>query len=188
MRKMNGKIRRAFLVAMVWASVLLPLSGMAACTQEDVDNRLSPALQYRLRCLDGVGRLDVFRAAATPHAQRISEARTGQAGAKEVLAVVCRETETLIAIADDVLTGGDGQSEVKKSPWRGVTPDDVLARRNEVMQLCKGQLACYQQAMKGFQKEAASLDARARMGRLSAVEYIEQTYALFGRVLESMRK
>lgn len=169
------------------ASMVFPLLAQAACTQADLDERLYPALQYRLRCLDGLGRLDVFRAAATPHSQRISQARIGQASAKQAVAVICRETEALIAIADDVLTGGDGVSEVKKSPWQGITPDDVLKRRNEVMQRCKGQLACYREAMADYEKEIGVLDGRARMGRISAVAYIEEMYALFGRALEAMK-
>lgn len=180
-------MRRVFGTVLFLAAGLFPLWGQAACTQADLDDRLYPALQYRLRCLDGVGRLDVFRVAATPHSQRISAARMGQASAKQAVAVICKETQALITIADDVLTGGDGMSEVKKSPWQGVTPDDVLARRNEVMRLCKGRLACYQQAMADFEKEMGSLDGRVRMGRLSAVEYIGQMHALYGRVLESMK-
>lgn len=180
-------MKRFFRMVLLAAGMVFPLFVQANCTQADLDDRLYPALQYRLRCLDGLGRLDVFRSAATPHSQRISEARIGQASPKQAVAVICRETEALIAIADDVLTGGDGMSEVKKSPWQGVTPDDVLKRRNEVMQLCKGKLACYQQAMADYEKEIGMLDGRARMGRISAVQYIEQMHALFGRVLESMK-
>lgn len=180
-------MKRFFWMMLLAAGMVFSLPGQAACTQADLDEALYPALQYRLRCLDGLGRLDVFRAAATPHSQQISEARIGNASPKQAVAVICRETQALIAIADDVLTGGDGTSDVKKSPWQGVTPDDVLKRRNEVMQLCKGKLACYQQAMADHEKEISALDGRARMGRLSAVQYIEQMYALFGRVLESMK-
>ncbi|MDL2284925.1 hypothetical protein LJC19_07280 [Oxalobacter sp. OttesenSCG-928-P03] len=165
---------------------LFSLGAQAACTQADLDERLSPALQYRLRCLDGVGRLDVFRSAATPHTQRISEARIGSASPKQAVTIICRETEALIAIADDVLTGGDGLGEIKKAPWRSVTPDDVLARRNEVMGRCKGQLPCYQKAMEGHAKEISALDGRVRMGRISAVEYIEATHGVYVRVLEGM--
>jgi hypothetical protein len=181
-------MRRIFLTMLFFAGALFPLLGQATCTQADLDERLYPALQYRLRCLDGLSRLDVFRMAATPHSQRISEARIGNASAKQAMVVICRETKALIAIADDVLAGGDGLSELKKSPWQGVTPDDVLKRRNEVMQLCKGQLVCYQKAMADYEKEMGALDGRARMGRITAVEYIEQMHALFGRVLDSMRE
>lgn len=179
-------LRRCVLLA-VLLSAFLPFSAFAACTQADLDNRLYPALQYRLRCLDGVGKLDVFRVAATPHSQRISEARLGNASPAAVLQTVCQEAAALIAVADDVLTGGDGLGEVKKSPWRGVTPDDVLAKRNRVLSLCKDEMSCYQKAMKDYEREVASLDGRVRMGRLSAVEYIEAMDALFGRVLEGMK-
>ncbi|MDR0934061.1 MAG: hypothetical protein LBM56_03090, partial [Burkholderiaceae bacterium] len=85
---MTGRIGRA--LAVIWLAVCMMPLAHAACTQDDLEDRLSPALQYRLRCLDGLGRLDVFRVAATPHTERISAARLGNASAHQVLTVMCR--------------------------------------------------------------------------------------------------
>ncbi|MCM1129383.1 MAG: hypothetical protein NC323_05850 [Oxalobacter formigenes] len=106
----------------------VPLMGKAACTEEALAFKREKALYFRVYALQGQHRLPVYsqlaselgREFSTLYALYQKDKSAGQTGLDQL----CSVMDQMIAIADDLLAGGNGLE--KQTPWVKYSPEDFL--------------------------------------------------------------
>lgn len=170
-----------FLAALFFAGCLAQPAAMAACTEEMAEKLVKQNLDMRLRFLKNEGRLPMYEAVAenllVQTAQMISAKNWDG---------VCKGVFGLIAIADDVLAGGDGKTPPLKTPWDKCTPEKMLSLASEYDLICLPERRienCARRELMPLKRELIHLKAQAGKGDLKAARYVNRTCELYTGLL-----
>jgi len=186
---MNGvKMARRVLAAIWFAGFLLPVAASAACTQQNAENLINRNLDMRLQFLKHEKRMPVYKEASPDGSARIQRLIL-QKDWNGVCKAVFRE----IAVADDVLAGGDGKSETLKTPWSKSTPEKMFSLMAEYDVICTpgNQTyveSCGRQPLTPLRREMVQLKAQANGGKVIAARYVDRMSELYTKMLEIIRK
>lgn len=171
-----------FLGVFFLAACLVPAVAGAACTEEMAEKLVTQNLEMRLRFLKGEKRLEVYEAAAAEQSAQI-----GQKIAQKDWDGVCKGVFGVLAIADDVLAGGDGRTEPLKNPWDKCTPEKMLSLAAEYDLICLPQRRienCARRELTPLRRELINLKAQAGNGDLMAARYVNRTCELYTELLK----
>ena len=118
---------------------LVTQQAFAQCSNED-SIRIARSLSFRLELLDiDASRKALFWEAAFEHMEKLvalqSEFRMSN-GDPAYTVAVCRETERISVIADDILSGGTGTGKLMLSPWKNHTPEEMFALHMRLIERC----------------------------------------------------
>lgn len=135
---------KKYLACSLFLLAALPLIGQAACTEDELDFKKEKALHFRIYALQGAGKLSVYSQIASELGREFSTLYTlyrqdkaaGQAGLNRLCAVM----DQMIAVADDLLAGGNGLE--KQTPWLTHSPEDFLKASATLAAYCTASSAC----------------------------------------------
>lgn len=170
-----------FLGVLFLAGCLVPAVAGAACTEDMAEKLVKQNLDMRLRFLQSEGRMAVYKAAAAEPSERI-----GQMIAAKNWDGVCKGVFGVIAIADDVLAGGDGKTAPLKNPWDKCTPERMLSLASEYDLICLPERRienCARRELTPLRRELINLKAQAGNGDLMAARYVNRTCELYTELL-----
>ncbi|MDL2284924.1 hypothetical protein LJC19_07275, partial [Oxalobacter sp. OttesenSCG-928-P03] len=128
-------------------------------------------------------RMPVYEAATAERSARVQ-----QMIAKKEWRGVCGEVFGMISIADDVLAGGNGRSDVLSKPWGKCTPEKMLSLAAEYDLICLPDRRienCARRNLTPLRRELINL--KARVGRdddLKAAFYVNRTCELYTELLK----
>lgn len=175
-----------FFCALFLAGFLLPAAAQTGCTQAMAEKLVRQNLDLRLRFLQNEGLMPVYQAAvAGPSAQVGAWIAAGQWDG------VCREVFGIIAVADDVLAGGDGQTRPLKTPWNKCTPEKMLALADEYDLICLPSRRienCARQELTPLRRELINLKAQAGTSDMTIFRYVDRTCELYSELLTILNK
>lgn len=164
------------------AGCLLPAAAQTGCTQAMAEKLVRQNLDLRLRFLQNEELMSVYEAAVAEQS-----AQVGQWIAEGQWDGVCREVFGMIAAADDVLAGGNGQGRPLKTPWSKCTPEKMLSLANEYDLICLPSRRienCAREELTPLRRELIYLKAQAGKGDLTAARYVDRTCELYRDLLK----
>ncbi|WAW09578.1 hypothetical protein NB640_10105 [Oxalobacter vibrioformis] len=164
------------------AGCLVQATAGAACTEEMAEKLVKQNLNMRLRFLKGEKRMPVYEAAAAEQSAQI-----GQMIAAKDWDGVCKGVFGVIAIADDVLAGGDGKTAPLKNPWDKCTPEKMLSLAAEYDLICLPNRRienCARRELTPLRRELINLKAQAGSGDVMAARYVNRTCELYTELLK----
>jgi len=182
----TGMLKR-ILVKVLFVFLLSPAL-LFACSQEAVEKLLGNNLNMRLQFIKNEKLMQVYDEASMGKKMRARELF-----ARNDLAGVCREIFGMIAIADDILAGGDGRSEPLKKPWVKCTPERMFTMIEQYDAICVPTggtyvANCARSALQPLRREMVQLKAWAGKGDLKAARYVVRMCELYKDMLEIIRK
>lgn len=180
----GGAVRCLALLLFVFGA--LPLAASASCTKEMAETLVQQNLDLRLQFIKSEKRLPVYEAAAAERSAKVRDLIGNKAWKG-----VCGEVFGLIAIADDVLAGGDGKGESLAKPWDRCTPEKVYALANEYDLICLPQRRienCARRDLTPLRRELVNLKARVGRGDMKASFYVNETCRIYTEMLEIINK
>lgn len=183
MRRFFGMRRLGRFAGMLFlAGCLLPVSAGAGCTEEMAEKLVMQNLDMRMRFLKNEGLMESYQAASARQSEEISR----MIAAKNWDGV-CKGVFGVIAIADDVLAGGDGKTLPLKNPWDKCTPEKMLSLASEYDLICLPQRRienCARRELTPLRRELINLKAQAGKGDLQASRYVNRTCELYTALLK----
>ena len=175
-----------FVCALFLAGCLLPAAAQTGCTQAMAEKLVRQNLDLRLRFLQNEGLMPAYEAAVARQS-----AQVGQWIADGQWDGVCREVFGILAVADDVLAGGNGQARPLKTPWNKCTPEKMLSLADEYDLICLPQRRienCARRELTPLRRELINLKAQAGKGDLTASRYVDRTCELYTDLLKILNE
>lgn len=137
----------------------IPLMGKAACTEDELNFKKEKALYVRIYALQGKEKLSTYSQMASDLGREFSTLYTlyrqdkaaGQAGLNQLCAVM----DQMIAVADDLLAGGNGLG--RQTPWLKHSPEDFLKASAALTAYCTTSPACETGEGRAIRKELEQL-------------------------------
>ena len=100
---------------------------------------------------------------------------------------VCKGVFEVIEIADNILAGGNGQSEPLRTPWDKCTPEKMLSLAEEYDLIClpsRNIASCGKDELTPLRRELINLKARLGDEDLKAARYVNRTCELYTEMLK----
>lgn len=185
-KKQGWQAWARFFCALFLAGCLLPAAAQTGCTQAMVEKLVRQNLDLRLRFLKNEGLMPAYEAAVARQS-----AQVGQWIAEGQWNGVCREVFGMMAAADDVLAGGNGQVRPLKTPWSKCTPEKMLSLANEYDLICLPERRienCARPELTPLRRELIHLKAQAGKGDLTAARYVDHTCELYTDLLKILNE
>lgn len=182
---LRGGFRRVFAIFFL-AGCVVPLAAKAGCTEDMVEKLVTQNLNLRLRFLRNEGLMPKYEAAT-----KIQSAEIGKMIAERDWDGVCKGVWGIIAVADDVLAGGNGKSSPLKNPWDKCTPEKMLSLAAEYDLICQPDLRiqnCARDELQPLRRELVQLKAQAGRGDLKAERYVNRMCELYTDLLKILNK
>ena len=186
-RQNSGKLIPCFLLFA--ALFVLPASPLAAkCSEEDVSIKLFYSLGFRGELMeDDDMKSMMYQQAAMPHIAKLEELesniQTDTGDRQNNIDQMCKELDSIIAVADDILTGGSGTGKRLLTPWKQYTPEDLIELQMEYEQICENDDAnqCYNEAAGQLEDERDNLTRMLEDGEIKYPAFVD-------RVCENLKK
>ena len=186
--KTSRGLRHIF-VMLLFFFCALP-SVVFACSHETIEKLLGHNLNMRLQFIRNENRMSIYE-----HAVLQNKMRAQEMFSRNDLAGVCKEVFGMIAVADDVLAGGNGRSLPLKTPWGKCTPERMFALIDEYEAICIPSYTsyianCARRSLQPLRREMAKLKAWAGAGRADVKEerYVARMCELYTEMLTIIRK
>lgn len=173
---------RQFLVAAILSFSLFPLTAFSACTEDVAEKLIRQNLDLRLRFLKDAEKMPVYETATAKQSLKIR-----QHIADQNWDAVCKGVFEIIQVADDILAGGNGQSDLLKAPWDKCTPEKMLSLAQEYDLICDPQrniANCGKRELTPLRRELIHLKAKTGADDLNAVQYVNRTCELYTELLD----
>ncbi len=165
---------------------LTPLLAFATCSEADsvrlIEENLTPRIQF-------VKQEKLWRTYRT--ATEKQEPLLKQAYEKKDWESVCTGLLKYIDIADDVLAGGDGLSEVLKKPWKQCTPENVSELDKKFRSMCLTQFneRCKNEKLKPYiRKLTTLLETQKGPEALKPADYVDQLCMTLATMTEMVKE
>lgn len=163
---------------------LLPACVFAECTVETAEEQIERHLEIRIDALRPLGKLETYKKVTLAEREKLALLRKNLKAQErdnpQDIDELCKTVDNLIAVADDLLAGGDGLSPPLKKPWKQHTPEALFAERDRLVDLCnKGLMICDGDEIEAMDEELHALDAAMKNGKMSAADAIDGAYSAY---------
>lgn len=174
--------------------LLCPLLSHATCSKEELEQKETAQLRFRLDILKGQKKYDDFVKKTEARLNRKSymdyraEVMAGKGSDAAKRETLCTLVDGFIVMADDMLAGGDGSGN--RTPWKKHTPEAVYAQKLAFDRLCDGE---YKQACKSDEigvtaMQFIPLEQSMEAMTITPGEYVDQGYALYQQLLDTLKR